>query len=449
MNFKRDILNEFQLWSEKPDRKPLVLRGARQVGKTTAVQIFGKQFKYFIQLNLEKINDRNYFTLYDRIEDTVAAILFAHNIPTNAKPILIFIDEIQTEPKAVAWLRYFYEQYPNLYVIAAGSLLETLLEAKNTFPVGRVEYLVMRPVSFSEFLGAIGEHQALEALNEIPLPNFAHPKLLNLFHTYALIGGMPEIVQRFAEHRDITRLKPIYNTLLTAYQDDVQKYASGKVRTQILHHCIQQIFLEAGKRIKFQGFGQSYYSSKDIGEALRILQKAMLCNLVYPSTQTELPPLPNLKKQPYLQVLDTGLVNYFCGLQEGLIGTKDLSDAYRGRVIQHWVGQQILSTLHYPLDQLHFWVREKNQSDAEVDYILPFKGMLIPLEVKSGSTGTLRSLQAFMDVAQHDMALRLYAGELKLHPISTAQGKNYRLLNLPYFLGEKLEAYLRWMVDQP
>lgn len=448
MSFKRDVLKELRHWSEKLHRKPLILRGARQVGKTTSVQIFGQEFEYFIQLNLEKKIDQEYFTRYDRIEDTVQAILFAHNVPASSKRILLFIDEIQAEPKAVAWLRYFYEQYPQLYVIAAGSLLETLLEAKNAFPVGRVEYLVLRPVSFAEFLHAIGESNAAEALDEIPLPNYVYPKLLGLFHIYALIGGMPEIVQEYANTRDFTQLRPIYNTLLTAYQDDVQKYASGKTRTQIIQHCIQNIFFEAGKRIKFQGFGQSNYGSTEIGEALRMLQKAMICHLVYPITHTELPPLPDLRKQPYLQILDTGLMNYFCGLQESLIGTKDLSDIYRGRVIQHWVGQQILATMHNPLDQLHFWVREKKQSSAEVDYILPFAGKLIPLEVKSGTSGKLRSLQLYMDECNHDMALRLYAGELTMHPVQTQNGKKYRLLNLPYFLGEKLTDYLKWMNSQ-
>jgi uncharacterized protein len=445
MNFERNILRDLRLWSEGQNRKPLVLRGARQVGKTTIVQIFGKEFDHFISLNLEKSTDRAFFTRFERIEDAVQSILFSHNVPKNEKRILLFIDEIQTEPKAVAWLRYFYEQYPKLYVIAAGSLLETLLETKNSFPVGRVEYMVMRPVSFSEFLKAIGENNSAEALETIPLPNYAFPKLLELFHIYALIGGMPEIVQQYAIHQDLTRLKPIYNTLLAAYQDDIQKYANGNVRTQILQHCIKNIFFDAGSRIKFGGFGQSTYGSREIGEALRTLEKAMICNIIYPMTQTQLPLLPDLKKQPYLQVLDTGLLNYFCGLQDSLIGTKDLQDAYRGKIIQHWVGQQILSTMHLPLENLNFWVREKNQSNAEVDFVVQFRNFLVPIEVKSGATGKLRSLQIFMDACDHTFAIRMFAGELSLHEAITPTGKSFKLLNLPYFLGEKLDDYLIWM----
>lgn len=424
------------------------MRGARQVGKTTAVRIFAESFDHFIFLNLEEPDDRVLFTRFDRLEDTVAAIFFRNNISSKEKRVLIFIDEIQAEPRAVAQLRYFYERFPDLYVIAAGSLLETLLEPQNTFPVGRVEYLVMRPVAFSEFLNAIGEETAADLLLQTPLPDFAYPKLLQLFHTYALIGGMPEVVQQYAIHRDLTRLKPLYTTLLTAYQDDVQKYASSESKAQVLQHCIQNVFLEAAKRITFEGFGHSNYGSRESGEALRTLEKAMLINMVYPTTETLLPGAPDKRKKPYLQVLDTGLMNFFTGLQESLIGTKDLHEAYRGRIIHHWVGQQLLSTMQLPIENLRFWVREKKQSTAEVDFIIPFENKLVPVEVKSGAAGKLRSLHQFMEATNHSLALRLYAGPILLQETATPMGKKFFLLNLPYFLGENLSAYISWMQAQ-
>jgi predicted AAA+ superfamily ATPase len=448
MNFERNILNELRLWAERDNRKPLILRGARQVGKTTAVELFSREFDHFIALNLELLPDREYFNRYATLEDALTALFFRFDIPKGPRRVLIFIDEIQAEPKAVAQLRYFYEQFPDLYVIAAGSLLETLLEPQNTFPVGRVEYLALRPVSFSEYLAALGEESAVRVMSEVPVPAYAHTRLLSLFHEYALIGGMPEIVQQYALHRDLVRLKPIYVTLLTAYLDDVQKYAEGEVRIQALQHCIRHTFLEAGSRIKFQGFGASHYGSKEAGEALRILEKAMLLHLVYPTTETRIPGLPNYRKSPYLQALDTGLVNFFSGFQENLIGFSDLHDAYRGRVIHHWVGQQILSTMPYPTDHLRFWVRDKNQSDAEVDFIFPSGGMLIPVEVKSGASGKLRSLHQYMDACDHDLAIRLYAGESLLQETVTPGGKRFRLLNLPYYLGEKLSEYAKWMMNK-
>jgi len=445
MNFDRSILHELRQWAARANRKPLILRGARQVGKTTVVQLFSQHFDHFISLNLEQAADREFFTRYEKLEDGIAAIFFRHNISKDAQRVLLFIDEIQAEARAVAQLRYFYEQFPHLYVIAAGSLLETLLEPKNAFPVGRVEYLAVRPVSFSEFLKAIGENAALDILTEIPLPTYAHPKLLDLFHQYALIGGMPEVVQQFALHRDLVSLKPIYVTLLTAYQDDVQKYAAGTLRLEALQHCIQHAFLEAGGRIKFQGFGHSNYGSREMGEALRTLEKTMLLHLVYPTTETQLPGLPDHRKSPYLQALDTGLLNFFSGFQENLIGTKDLHEAYRGRVIHHLVGQELLSTLIHPTDRLRFWVREKSQSDAEVDFLFPFEGLLIPIEVKSGTAGKLRSLHQFMDQCSHSFAVRLYAGEPLLQQAVTPAGKTFQLLNLPYYLGSWLEGYVRWM----
>ena len=445
MLFYRHILAQLREKTQNKHRKPLILRGARQVGKTTVVNLFAKEFDSYVYLNLELAADRLFFTKHDRIEDTVQAILFEHDIPLQSKRILIFIDEIQAEPKAVASLRYFYEKFPNLYVIAAGSLLETLLETKNAFPVGRVEYLVMRPVSFGEFLVAIGEQGAYEAMEKVPLPEFAHQKLLTLFHTYALIGGMPEVVQQYAEHRDLVRLKPIYESLLVTYLDDVQKYARGSIKSEIIEVVIQHLFLESGSRIKYAGFAQTSYPSQRMKEALRTLEKAMLLHLVYPATENRLPASPNLRKAPYLQGLDTGLMNFFSGIQADLIGTKDLHEAYRGKVIHHLTGQMLLTGMHSPLDKLRFWVRDKNQSSAEVDFVYLYQAKLIPIEVKSGHAGRMKSLRQYMETAPHPFSVRVYAGPLHLQILTNPSGKQFYLLNLPYFLVEVLPAYLAWM----
>ncbi len=450
MIFNRKLLNQLKSWSEKSNRKPLILRGARQVGKTTVVTIFGSEFDHFIHLNLEIARDRRFFAQHDELKFTVQAIFFEHNLSIDTKKrVLLFIDEVQMEPKAVAGLRYFYEEFPNLYVIAAGSLLETLLLAKNTFPVGRVEYLVMRPVSFLEFLNAIGELEALQVIQKIPLPTYAHQKLLELFHIYALIGGMPEVVQAYAQHRDLIKLKPIYDSLLTAYIDDVQKYADSVTRAEVLQLVIQNLFAEAGQRIRFAGFANSTYGSRSVGEAMRTLEKVMLLHLVYPAVDTKLPASPQLKKAPYLQSLDTGLMNYISGIQSKLIGTKELHEVYRGKVIHHWTGQMLLTRMHSPLDRLRFWVREKKQSNAEVDFVHLHRSLLIPLEIKSGTAGRMKSLHLYMKNAPHSMAVRVYAGSLHLQEINIlASGVRYQLLNLPYFLVELLPEYLSWMAGK-
>jgi predicted AAA+ superfamily ATPase len=443
--FKRLIIEELRKWKNTTGRKPLVLRGARQVGKTTIVEQFSTEFSQYIYLNPERTVDKNFFVRYQSIQEIVQAIFFQYNKKIeNMKDTLLFIDEIQQSPEAVALLRYFYEDYPELHVIAAGSLLETLLGKSINFPVGRVEYRAVRPVSFAEFLAAMNEDMALELYNKIPMPDFAYDKLLQLFHTYTLIGGMPEIVATYIANRDLTALQNVYESLLIPYFDDVEKYAKNAGQIQLLRHVIRAIFYEAGRRIKFQGFGASTYNSKEMGEALRILEKVMLIHLIYPTTQVELPFSPDMKKSPRLQILDTGMLNFFSGLQKNLFGTKDLNNLYQGKITEHIVGQEILSSDYSFLNSLHFWVRDKKQSEAEIDFMFPYNGGMIPVEVKSGNSGKLRSLHQYIDVSNVGFAVRLYAGNIHLEEHQTKAGNTFKLLNLPYFLSGRLKEYLNY-----
>lgn len=447
--FKRNLLVELEKWRQNIPRKPLVIRGARQVGKTTLVNQFAAQYEQYIYLNLELSEDKEPFKNFTSIENLINTLFFLKNKTLAKKSsTLIFIDEIQEAPKALNILRYFYEQAPEISVIAAGSMLETLFDKNISFPIGRVEYKVVRPVSFPEFLSAIGENAALEQLTQVPLAAFAQSKLLKLFHTYALIGGMPEIVQHYATHKDLVALGPIYDSLINGYMDDVEKYA--KSNAQILHirHCIQNSFAQAGKRIKFEGFGNSAYKSREMGESLRTLEKALLMQLVYPCTSASLPMVPDIKKSPRLQILDTGLLNYFVGIQKEIIGTVDLNNIYQGTLIEHLIGQELLAFQYNALSALHFWVREKKESTAEVDYLFQYDGLIIPIEVKSGKEGTLKSLHSYMDIAPHNFAIRFYAGALNISDAITQKGKQYKILNLPYFLGSQIEKYFDWFIPQ-
>jgi predicted AAA+ superfamily ATPase len=421
--FKRKLLVELEKWRQNIPRKPLVIRGARQVGKTTLVNQFAAQYEQYIYLNLELSEDKEPFKNFTSIENLINTLFFLKNKTLGKKSsTLIFIDEIQEAPKALNILRYFYEQAPEISVIAAGSMLETLFDKNISFPIGRVEYKVVRPVSFPEFLSAIGENAALEQLTQVPLAAFAQSKLLSLFHTYALIGGMPEIVQHYAAQKDLAALGPIYDSLISGYMDDVEKYA--KSNAQILHirHCIQNSFAQAGKRIKFEGFGNSAYKSREMGESLRTLEKALLMQLVYPCTSASLPMVPDIKKSPRLQILDTGLLNYFVGIQKEIIGTVDLNNIYQGTLIEHLIGQELLAFQYNALSALHFWVREKKESTAEVDYLFQYDGLIIPI--------------------------RFYAGALNISDAITQKGKQYKILNLPYFLGSQIEKYFDWFIPQ-
>ena len=445
--FKRGIIEELKKWKISENRKPLILRGARQTGKTTIVEQFAIEYSQYIYLNLERAADKELFVRYNSINEIVQAIFFQNNKKAEQMAdTLLFIDEIQQSPEAVALLRYFYEDYPDLHVIAAGSLLETLLGKSINFPVGRVEYRAVRPVSFAEFLSAMDEEQALKQYHTVPVKEFAHEKLIKLFHTYTLIGGMPEIVANYVKNKDITALQNMYESLLLPYFDDVEKYAKNPGQIQILRHAIRSIFYEAGRRVKFQGFGASSYNSKEMGEVLRALEKTMLMQLIFPTTQTEAPFSPDIKKSPRLQVLDTGMLNFFSGLQKELFGTLDLNDLYRGKITEHIIGQELLASSYSFLNSLHFWVRDKKQSEAEIDIMYPYHSTMIPVEVKSGKSGKLRSLLYYLDNSTIDFAVRFYAGKLQLEEHKTLSGKTFKLLNLPYYLSGKLKEYLDYYI---
>jgi predicted AAA+ superfamily ATPase len=256
---------------------------------------------------------------------------------------------------------------------------------------------------------------------------------------------MPEVIKKFAETRDITALNKIYNSLITSYLDDVEKYAHSNNQVQAIRHAIKASFFEAGKRIKFQGFGKSNYGSKEMGEALRTLEKAFILSLLHPTTGTKLPIIPDYKKSPRIQLLDTGLLNYMVGLQKDLLGSNDLNAVYQGTLIEHLVGQELISDQYETLASLNFWVREKNTSSAEIDYLINYEGQLIPIEVKAGKEGKLKSLHLFMDETPGNIAVRFYAGKISITEVKTAKGKEFKLLNLPYFLAGKVREYLDWM----
>ncbi|MBF0196807.1 MAG: ATP-binding protein [Planctomycetes bacterium] len=446
--FEREILKDLAQWKDRKNRKPLVLRGARQTGKTTAIEMFGNSFDHFLSLNLEKIKDRELFEQNLSAPELVEAIYFAKETSAGTGSQLIFIDEIQNSPEAVAMMRYFYEEVPHIHFVAAGSLLDPILDKKNiSFPVGRVEYMYIYPLTFTEFLLALGKNQSLEILQRIPCPKYALTKLQEEYQRYIQIGGMPAIVQNFIDTQDSSKLQPIFEGLIESYQDDALKYSISEKAKRCLQHAMASASIEAGQRIKFNGFGRSDYGSKDMSEALRLLEKAMIIQLLYPTTETSLPLVPEKKKSPRLMFLDTGLMNYSMGLQGQFFKTNEINDLYKGKLAEHIVGQQ-LNSKRNTAQKISFWVREKNNSSSEIDYVLPWNHIAIPVEVKSGKSGRLRSLHQFMDQVDHKYAVRLYSGDLSIELTKTIKGKEYYLLNLPHPLISEIESYLDWMAKQ-
>jgi len=448
--YSRKILPELKKWAERPDRKPLVLRGARQVGKTTVVTMFAADYDTFIPLNLELAEDRALFTQNSSVASFFDAVSFLKDIPRiKGGTTLVFIDEIQKSPEAVAMLRYFFEEAPEIHVIAAGSALETMLDTHISFPVGRVEFMLMHPFSFEEFLTALGEDMALKAYTTVPVPEYAHDRLSSLFRTYMLTGGMPEAVRSFVESRDLSTLDRIHESLIIAYMEDVEKYSLSNKIVPIVRHVISTAWNDASGRIRYEGFGNSNYRSREIKEAFSLLQKTFLFQIVHPVTATNLPLMPDTKKSPRLHALDTGLLVFKTGMRKTLFTAQDISAVYSGRIVEHVIGQELFSVSSSPLHTLHFWVRDKTQSNAEVDYVLPINGRLIPVEVKSGATGRLRSLHAFMNAALHATAVRFYGGKYSVEKVTTIDGKEFSLINIPWYQAALVEEYVKMFGETP
>ncbi|MCF8297971.1 MAG: AAA family ATPase [Saprospiraceae bacterium] len=445
--FYRSALEYLVQWKASTRRKPLIIRGARQVGKTTLVKQFAQTYKQNILLNLEKTPDRIFFETTDDVKKIIESLFLAKNLSPNIEDTLLFIDEIQESPKAIQLLRYFYEEFPNLHVISAGSLLEFAMRNVPSFPVGRVEFLYLYPLNFFEYLTAIKHTAALEQINQIPIKPFAHKVLTDLFNRYAIIGGMPEVVDVFIDNdNSLLGLPKVYNSIWGTYQNDVEKYARNEMERKVIKHIMATAYFHVDKRIKFQNFGNSNYKSREIGEAMRSLDDAKIIQIIYPTTDVEIPIKPDFKKSPRLQFLDTGLVNHSLGLQSQMIGLQDLSSTYKGAIIPHLITQELISLNTMSSKNPHFWVREKKQSSSEVDLVLQYENKVIPVEIKSGSTGSLKSLHQFVEIANHPYAVRIYQGEFKIEKTKTPSGIPYLLMNLPYYLGTKIPEYLDYFV---
>ena len=440
--FKRKVIGELEKWADSKWRKPLILRGARQVGKTSVVKQFAQQYDNFLPFNLEKQADLHLLESTDEVKKLLPMMFLHCGVQERQGRTLVFLDEVQNSPKTVALLRYFYEELPDVHVIAAGSLLETMLGHNISIPVGRVDYLALRPCSFTEFMGAIGEERFVTHILDATLPDVFHGQLNELFNTYALVGGMPEVVARFAESRNVMDLSAIYMSLINSYKNDVEKYADGATRINVIRHIIERGWSFAGQTITFGGFAGSQYKAREVGEALRILEKAMLCELVYPTTSTLPPGIQELRRTPKLIWLDTGLVNYTAKIQKEYLLSKNLKDVWRGMAAEQMTAQALL-TLDTNVDaRRKFWVREKKGSSAEVDFVYEYDGMLIPVEVKSGHNAHLRSLHVYMDEAPHDIAIRVWSNPFSIDSVHTSSGKAFRLINLPFYYIETLPKIL-------
>jgi predicted AAA+ superfamily ATPase len=446
MKYERQALNDLQLWSEDKRRKPLILRGARQVGKSTLVRMFGERFDHFIDLNLEKPADASHFRKYADVNDLMTFLSLREAIISKDAKVLLFIDEIQEEPKAIRLLRYFYEERPDIYVIAAGSLLEFALSRVSSFPVGRVQYYYLNPLSFKEFLIWTGYKHLVSPYEEVPLKETGFSLLIDEYHRFAMIGGMPEAVATYAETGEMNRLPIIYRDIWNTYLDDVAKYTTGDLKREVTRHLISSAPFQMD-RVKFAGFGDSEYRSREVKEGMLNLDLARVVKIIRPTTSVDIPAIPDSRKRPRLQIIDTAILNTTLGLLADMVRVEDLGNLYRGRIIQHLVTQELI-TLHTREDYRPlFWVRESNQANSEVDLVYQHGKYLLPVELKSGPQGRLRSLHQFMDRTNHPYAIRFLRNDFSVERYTTLAGTPYFLMNLPYFLMGQIREYADYFVN--
>ncbi len=410
---KRIIDQQLVNWKTMSSRKVLLIRGARQVGKTYSVRNLGNTFTNFLEVNFE--SDKDVHSIFDGNLDPqeISMKLSAYyNIPINDGNTLLFFDEIQNCIPAISSLRFFYEKRPELHLIATGSLLEFALEEIPSFGVGRIESLYMYPLSFDEFLMALGE----EALYEIKkkatvinaLESVFHKKLLNYLRQFLLIGGLPEVVSTFINTKDIIQTQKILDIIINGLNDDFSKYKK-RVPVSRIRDVFDSVIHQSGGKFVLSKVGGNY-NYKQLKEALQLLEMA---GLVYRVSHTPANGLPlgvhvNPKKTKVV-LFDHGIFQRILGLE---LSKKLLLDNYdfvnKGAIAEQFVGLELVKySSNDKVNRLYYWHREKRGSSAEVDYIIQKETDILPLEVKSGTTGKMQSLHLFMNEKQSNYGIRI------------------------------------------
>lgn len=400
--YKRNIDDKLLEWKESSRRKPLLIRGARQVGKSTAVRHLGRGFKYFVEVNLEsQPSIRQLFTRDIDVHRTCEAISATLGIPVIAGKTLLFIDEIQVSQEAIMSLRYFKEDYPELHVIAAGSLLEFTLEELPSFGVGRIRSLYMYPFSFDEFLLAQGLDTTVDfkhkATSLSPLPEAVHNKLVEQLKTFYLVGGMPAAITEWVESKSYIECNRVHNDILDTYQDDFSKYKS-RISPALLRQVLRSVALQAGCKFVFRQVADDIHSSV-IKEALHLLT---LAGLIKPVTHSDGNGVPlgaeeNCNYTKYL-FLDLGLMQTMLGTPAAnVLLSSDVDFVNKGAASEMFAGLELVKNHDcFQKAEMYYWQNLSRGTNAEIDYLVVKDGIVVPIEVKASTRGSMQSLWLFM-----------------------------------------------------
>ncbi|HEX4045540.1 MAG TPA: AAA family ATPase [Gammaproteobacteria bacterium] len=442
---KRYLIDKLKDWLKSPSRKPAVIRGARQVGKTWIVRELAKQTgKQLIELNFEK---QRSLAIHFESNDPSTILLNLESAlnqtihPTNA---ILFLDEIQAAPDLLAKLRWFYEDMPELAVITAGSLLEFVLE-NHTFsmPVGRIQYFFIEPLGFEEFLLAKNETHLLSAIEKVSIEQSfntsLHDKANQLFKEFITVGGMPEAVSTWIKTSSLEALAEVHNNLINTYQDDFTKYA-GKLSITYLEEVLHAVPKLLTKKFIYSHVDPTA-RHESIKQALNLLLKARLCHKVQSVSANGIPLGAEIKSKIFKIILiDVGLVSTMLGLKlHQFNNIEDILVVNKGALAEQVVGQLLrLLSPFYVEPTLHYWNRELASSSAEIDYLIQDNQRLIPIEVKAGVEGKLRSLHQFMSEKPWKHAIRFYTGPVQCDHIksktTTGSPNDYELISLPFYL---------------
>lgn len=439
MYIHRWLQAELAEWRADPRRKPLVLRGARQTGKSTLVREFGRGYAAYVELNLERRSAAILVEDSETLDDFLLAIRLRENLAAFPKSTLLFFDEIQVAPKLIGWLRFLHEDHPDLHVIAAGSHLDRRLRDRGfDFPVGRVTFRTLRPLSFREFLAAVGREVLATELTAIveegrPPADPVHAEALERYREYLLIGGMPEAVARWTERRDLVEVRGYHADLWQALLEDVPRYDASRSTMLVL----ERLHHHYGQRFKY-GTIVPGERTDTMRRAIDSLEASMLVSRVRPTSSVVSPFVERPRIASKLVPLDVGLALYTmsAGLEE--LTALPIEDLVDGRRAEMAVGQMLLAGRTRAPDPLFYWVREDRRATAEIDYLLPCgDGTVLPVEVKAGPTGRLRSLHYFMSESGCTTAIRVHAGAFLDQQLTVRLDDGdlrYRLISLPAYL---------------
>ena len=443
-------------WLQKNNRKPLVLRGARQVGKSTLVRQFAKANNLILhEVNLERhLKLTDVFASHNTNRILKEIEFICQKGPVNTPGSLLFLDEIQAVPITIQTLRYFYEDYPDLAIISAGSLLEfSLSKHSYSMPVGRIEYFFLGPVTFEEVLLAFDEKDLLDLLTSYSfpdaLPHTAHARLLEILRVFFLIGGMPEAVQTYIDTHDLNSVFEVHSSILETYRDDFAKY-STQADLLRLHRVFDYIPLAAGSKLKYVNIDPNE-QARSLARAVDLLVKAQVIMKAYHTNASGIPLNATVNYKKFkIFFMDCGLMNSMCQIQ--WISPDDLKKKdfiNKGSIAEQFIAQHLAFSKNNKRPFLTYWLREQRSSNAEIDFIIQQGKDILPVEVKAGKSGSLKSLLQFVYQKQILTALRFDMNTPTLqkaeHVIKQSEDivkVSFDLLSMPIYMAGQTQRIL-------